>query len=110
MAQISGPARSEINLAGIGLRIGDELGDGCGRERRIDHQDEGIRVDARDRSDVARDGRGTLFIEGHIDGVRGSDEQERIAVGWRTRDGLQRHIAAAARAIVDHHRLTESLR
>ena len=42
MGQVSGPARGQVDLAGIGLGIGDELGNGLGRERRIDQQDEGI--------------------------------------------------------------------
>ena len=57
MAQVSGPARTQVYLTGIGFGIGDELGDGLGCERRIGQQDERIVVDARDRNDVARDGR-----------------------------------------------------
>ena len=89
--------------------MGDELGDGLGRERRIDDQDEGIVVDASDRDDVARDGGRALLIKRHVDGVRGRDEEERIAVVRRTRDRLQRQIAAASRPVVDDHRLAEPL-
>ena len=81
-----------------------------GRERRIDQQDEGIVVDARDRDDVARDGDSALLIKRHVDGVRGGDKEERVAVGRRARDRLQRQIAAAARPVVDDHRLAEPLR
>ena len=36
--------------------------------------------------------------------------QQRVAVGRRARDRLQREIAAGARPVVDHHRLAEPLR
>jgi hypothetical protein len=62
MGQVSRPARADVELAGIGLGVGDELGDCLGRERGASQQDEGIVVDARDRNDVARDGDGTLLI------------------------------------------------
>ena len=110
MGQVSGPARGQVDLAGIGLGIGDELGDGLGRKRRIDHQDESIAVEAGDRGNVARDGDGALLIERYVDGVRGGDKKERIAIGRRTRDRLQREIAAGTRPVVDDHRLAEPLR
>ena len=50
-----GPARAQVDLAGIGLGIGDELGNGLRRERRVHQHDERIVVDARDRDDVACD-------------------------------------------------------
>jgi hypothetical protein len=56
MGQVSGPARNLVDLARIRLGMGDELGDGPGRERRIDEQDEGVVADAGDWDDVARDG------------------------------------------------------
>ena len=67
-------------------------------------------VDAGDRDDVARDGDGALLIERHVDGVRGGDLKQRVAVGGSARDRLQREIAAGARPVVDHHRLAEPLR
>jgi hypothetical protein len=85
-------------------------GDGFGRERRIDQQDKGIVVDAGDRDDVARDVDGTLLIERHVDGMRAGDLEERVAVGGRARDRLQREIAAGAGPVVDDHRLAEPLR
>jgi hypothetical protein len=42
--------------------------------------------------------------------VRGGDKEERIAIGWRTRDRLQSEIATGPRPVVDEHRLAEPLR
>jgi hypothetical protein len=53
MGQVSGPARNLVDLARIRLGMGDELGDGLGRDRRIDEQDEGVVADAGDWDDVA---------------------------------------------------------
>src|SRR5262249_59415726 len=43
-------ARSVADLAGIGLHIADELGNGLRRERWIYLHDKGVADDARDRS------------------------------------------------------------
>ena len=110
MAQVSGPARTQVYLARIRLGVSDELGDRLGRERRIRQQDESIVVDARDRNDVARDGDGALLIERHVDGVRRGEHQQGVAVSRRACDRLQGEIAAAARPVVDNHRLAEPLR
>ena len=90
--------------------MGDELRDGLGGERRIDQQDERIVVGAGNRDDVARDGGGAFLIERHIDDVRGGDKKERVAVGRSACDRLQREITAAARPVVDNHRLAEPVR
>ena len=71
MGQVSGSVRGQVDLAGVGLGMGDELGNGFGRERRIDQQDEGIVVDAGDRDDVACDGDSALLIERYVDGACG---------------------------------------
>ena len=60
--------------------------------------------------DVARDRDGALLIKRHVDGVRGRDKKQRVAVGRSARDSLQREIAPGARPVLDHHRLAEPLR
>ena len=89
MAQISGPARPHVDLARIRLGVSDELRDRLGRNDGLTQQDEGIVVDARDRSDVARDVEVALLIERHVDRVRRGDQQERVAVSRRAHDRLQ---------------------
>src|SRR5262249_1463000 len=53
VAVSSGARRRHGELAGIGLGIGDELGNRLGRNRRVHHHDEAASDDARDRRDVA---------------------------------------------------------
>jgi hypothetical protein len=49
----AGAARRHVDAVGIGLGIGDELGDRRGRDRRVDHHHIGDAGDAADRRDVA---------------------------------------------------------
>jgi hypothetical protein len=66
-------ARRHIDLARIGLGIGDELGDRFGRNRRIDLHHVGHAVDARDRRDVADEIVIELFVKRRVDDVRIGD-------------------------------------
>src|SRR5436305_1777974 len=49
----SNPTRRHGEVAGVGLGISDELGNGLGRNRWVHHHDVGTSDDARDRRDVA---------------------------------------------------------
>src|SRR5262249_51606506 len=49
----SDTGRGEIDLAGIDLGVGDELGNGFVRKRRVHHQNIGYAKDTRDRRNVA---------------------------------------------------------
>ena len=64
--------RRHVDLAGIGLGIGDELGNRLGRNRWIDHHDIGHADDARDRRDVADEIEIELVVERRVDRVRRS--------------------------------------
>jgi len=110
MRQVSSSARGQVDLAGIGLGVGDELGDRLGRERRVRQQDEGIVVDARDRNNVARDNGSALLIEHHVDRVRSCDHQQRVAVSRCARHRLQGEVPAAAGPVVDDNRLAKPRR
>ena len=87
--------RAEIELAGIGFGIGDELRNGHDRKRRIYHQHMGHAHDAGDRLDVADEIEGKLLIERVIDRVGGNDLEQRIAVRWGLNDRLGSEIATA---------------
>ena len=64
-------ARRQIELARIGLGVGDELGNRLGRKRRIAPPCTlGTRHDARDRRDVADEIEIELVVERRVDGVR----------------------------------------
>ena len=102
--------RRHVDLARIGLGIGDELGNRLGRNRWIDHHDEGRADDARDRRDVADEIEIELVVERRVDRVRRQDQEQRIAVRRRAHDRLGADIAAGARPVLDDEWLAEPLR
>ena len=58
----SGSGRSHVDFAGIGLGIGDELGDRLGWKGRIDHHDIRGAANAADRRDIADETEIKLFV------------------------------------------------
>ena len=66
--------------------------------------------DARDRRDVANEIEVELVVERRVDGVRRSDQEQRVAVRRRVHDHLGPDIAAGARPIFDDELLAEPLR
>ena len=101
--------RRHVDLARIGLGIGDEFGDRLGRKRRIHHHHIGIAADAGDRRDVAEEIEVQLFVERCIDRVGDADQQEHVPVGRRFDDGLRGEIAAGARPVLHDEGLAEPL-
>src|SRR5215470_4884251 len=73
-------------------------------------QHAGIDRHARDRCDIAEEVEAEFVVEGSIDRVRGTDCEERIAVGWGAHDRFGRDVGAAARPVLDDERLAEPLR
>src|SRR4029450_1300318 len=110
MAGGSNAGRSQIDLARIGLGVGDELGDGFGRNRWIYHHDEGQADDACDGRDVAKKNEIKLVVEGRIDRVCRSYHEERVAVRRRPHDHLGADIGAATGAVFYDELLAEPLR
>ena len=102
-------ARSIADLAGIGLHVADELGDGLRRKRWIDLHDERVADDARDRRDVADEVEIELVVEGGVDRIRRRDEQQRIAIRRRTDGGFGGDIGGCARPVFDDKLLAEPL-
>ena len=103
-------ARRHIDLARIGLGVGDELGNRLGRNRWIHLHDVGHAHDARDRRDVAKKIEIELVIERRVDRVHRADHEERIAVRRRLHDRLGADIAASARPVLNDEGLAEPLR
>jgi len=66
--------------------------------------------DARDRSDISDDVEIELVVERCTDGMRRADQKEGIAICGRIHDRLGTYIAAAARSVLDHELLAETLR
>ena len=72
--------RRHVDLARVGLGVGDELGNGLGRNRRIHLHDVGHAHDARDRRDVADEIEIELVVERRVDRVAATDQEQRVAV------------------------------
>src|SRR5262245_63214355 len=86
--------RGHVNLAYISLGIGDELGNGLGRNRWGNHHDQGFPRDARDRRDVTDEIKIEL-VECRISCVRCIDEEQSVAIRRCTHDNLGGDIGAS---------------
>ena len=106
---VAGAGRGVIDLARVGLGVGDELGNRLGRKRRRDEHARGARARGRDRHDVADEVEVQLVVERRIDGVAGVDQQQRVAIGRRRDDRLGAEIAAGAALVLDDEGLAEPL-
>src|SRR5215813_9829116 len=89
--------------------ISDELGDRLGWNRWIHHHEVRHDNNAGDRRDVADEIEVELLIKRRVHRVRRMDEEERIAIRYRTHDGLRGDISAGARPVLDNELLAESL-
>ena len=103
-----GAARSKVELARIGLSVGDELRNRLRRNRWMHKHDLGLTSDACDRGDVADEIEVEPFVERRVDRVVRGNHEERIAVGRRAHDRLGGDIAGA-RPVVDDEWLTEPI-
>src|SRR5215472_14779309 len=90
--------------------ISDELGDRLSWNRWIHHHEVGHDNNAGDRRDVADEIEVELLIKRRVHRVRRMDEEERIAIRYRTHDGLRGDIGAGARPVLDNELLAEPLR
>ena len=108
VARGAGAGRAEIDLAGIGFCIGNQLGHGLCRKRRIDHQRVRSVADQADRRKILARIVADILVERRPDRERaGIAEQQRVAVRIALRHGLGADRAAGAGPIVDHNFFTE---
>src|SRR5215470_8914104 len=101
--------RRHVDLARIGIRIGDELGNCFGRNRWMHHDDVRLPADACDWRDVADEIETKLVIERGIDGVPTAHQEERITVRGRTHGALGSNIAGRTRPVFNDEWLAEPL-
>src|SRR5215472_1387380 len=107
MAGSSDAGRPETDLARIGLGVRYELRDCLGWNRRIYHHDEREADDACDGGDVAEKNEIEFVVEGRVNRVRRTCDEERIAVRGRRHDRLGSDIVAATRAVFDDELLAQ---
>ena len=106
----AGAGRPVVDLARVGLGIGDEFGDRLGGDRRMHHDDVGQPRGADNRRDVPNEVETEIAVERGIDRVRGHDLQQRVAIGGRSGDRLGPDVAAGAGAVLDDELLAEAIR
>src|SRR5262245_26265527 len=101
MRGTSDSARCHVDLARIGFRIGNELGQGLGWNRRV-HDHDGWKSDDRsDRRDVANEIETEFLVERRVDGVRRASHEQRVAVRRRLHHRLGANVAAGAGPVLD---------
>ncbi len=98
-----------VELAGIGLGVGDEFRNGRDRQVLVDHDHVREADDAGDGRDVAQEIEVELRKQRRVDGIGRRDQQQRVAVRRRVDDGFRREIGGSAGPALDHHGLTELL-
>ena len=103
-------ARGHVDLAGIGLGVGDELGNGFGRQRRRHHHEERRVGNARDRREIADEIEAEVAVERGVEHVGQHRAEHRVAVGRRARGGFGADVARKSRPVLDHERLAEQVR
>src|SRR5262245_20122845 len=102
--------RRHVDLAGIGLGVGDELRNRRGRKRWMYHNYAGLAANAGDRYDVAEEIEIELGVECRIDRIRRPDQEKRIAIRRCPYDRLGPNVAGSARAVLNNKGLAELLR
>jgi hypothetical protein len=73
--------RRHVEFAWVGLGVGDEFGNGLGRNRWIHLRDVRKADETRNRRDVADEIETQLVVERRVDCICWSNKQERVAVG-----------------------------
>src|SRR6516162_7017814 len=110
MGWASVAARAHADLAGIGLGIGDELGNGGNGKRWVHLHHMGQAHNASARRDITDKIVIELFVESCVDRGGAADHEERLAVGRGAYDGLNTDIATASRTVLNEELLAEALR
>lgn len=67
-------------------------------------------ANACDRCDVVDEIEVELFIERLINSIRGGDEEQCVAIRWRSHDHFGADITAGARPVLDDESLSEPIR
>src|SRR5262249_6751398 len=107
-----GPAagRAHVDLARIGLGVGDELRDRLGWNGWIDHHEIRRAANGRDWRYFADEIEIKLSVECHVHCARRPDKQERVAVRRCPHDAFGADVAAGAGSVLNDERLPEPLR
>jgi len=110
MNRASNAGCGHVDLAGIGLGIGNEFRDSFGRKGWIDLHDERRTGDASNRRRVANEIEFEIVVERCVNGVRRRGHKKCVAIWTRPYDHFSGEIRAGARLVFDDKLLPEPLR
>jgi len=110
MHRRSDARRSNIDLAGISLGIGDKFRKRAGGDRRVSQKHHREADQSGDRRDVADEIEIELFVERRVDRVSRHHVEKRVAVRQSGHDRFGRDIAAGAGPLLDEERLAQARR
>src|SRR5262245_29809556 len=111
MGWAPGARRRHVEFTGIGLGVGDELGNRLGWNRWVHDHDVRRAYDASDWSDVAEEIVIELaFEERCIDRARRGGQQERVTIRGRTHDHFGPDRGGRAWPVLDDEWLAKALR
>jgi hypothetical protein len=102
--------RSHVDLARIGLGIGDEFGNRRRRKGGIDHHYVRHVHDRGDRRDVTNEDVTEPLIKRLVNGIIRPDREQGVTVRRCTHDSLSANGASSARPVLDDERLAEPVR
>ena len=104
------PYEAQCNLAGISLRVSDQLRNVFGRNGRIYLKNHGINHHSGNRRDVSQKIKGQRPIDRRVDDVADPRPQQGVTVGWRIDHRLRGNIGGSARFVFDDNLLAQTLR
>src|SRR5215467_12021512 len=102
--------RRQVDLAGIGFGVSNELGNCLRWNRWIDHHEERNANNASNWRDVAEKRETKVVVERRVDRRRRVNHEECVPVWCRLHDCLGSDVGAGARSVLDDERLAEALR
>ncbi len=103
-------AGSHVDLARIGVRIGDEFADVISLKRRIDRHEIRKAPNTSDRCDVAHEIEAETFVVSGVDRIRRVDQEQVVAIRRRTYDRLGCDVGCRAGPVLHQELLLKPLR
>jgi hypothetical protein len=108
MGHAADARRRHVDLARIGLRIGNKFGNCLRRKRWNNDHNTGLSDDAPHSRDVAEETEIRIVVKRGIDRLRCADQEQHIGVSRSMRDSVDSMNAACTRPVLDDKGLSHS--
>ena len=110
MVRGSGARRSHVELARMGLGVGNEFRKRLSRKGWIHFNDPGATHDGGNRGNIANEIEIEFFVERRVDSIRDADQEQRVSIRGRLDDGFGADIRAGTWPVFDDELLPKVLR